>query len=213
MPHFGPPPNRNVHPGIGMRGYFGIGVERVSKPYNVGSVFRSAHAFGASFAFTVAAAYPRRAGHRTDTSDSRGQMPFYAFPDAASMVLPDGCRLVGIELFDDSIDLPSFRHPVQAAYVLGAERFGLSPEMAARCDYIVKIPTRFSLNLGMAGVLVMYDRLISRGRFAPRPVAEGGPTEPLAPHVHGGPTLRAMAAHQAPAPLAEVGETERLEQG
>jgi len=194
-----------------MRGYFGIGVERVSKPYNVGSVFRSAHAFGASFVFTVAASYPRRAGQTTDTSDSTGQVPFYAFPDAASLVLPDGCKLVGVELFDDSIDLPSFQHPLRAAYILGAERYGLSPEMAARCDFIVKIPTRFSLNLGMAGVIVMYDRLISRGRFAPRPVAEGGPRAPLAEHVHGWPTFRTMEAHRAPAPLAELAETEQLE--
>ncbi|MBB4286245.1 RNA methyltransferase [Roseospira goensis] len=194
-----------------MRGYFGIGVERVSKPYNVGSVFRSAHAFGASFVFTVAAAYTRKAGHNTDTSDSVASVPFYAFPDAETLVLPQGCKLVGVELFDDSIALPSFQHPLCAAYVLGAERFGLSPEMAARCDYVVKIPTRFSLNLGMAGVLVMYDRLISRGRFAPRPVAEGGPRAPRPAHVHGGPTVRAMEPHRAPPPLAELAETERLE--
>ncbi|MQX35948.1 RNA methyltransferase [Roseospira navarrensis] len=194
-----------------MRGYFGIGVERISKPYNVGAVFRSAHAFGAGFVFTVAASYARRQAHATDTSDSLGQMPFYTFPDAASLVLPEGCRLVGIELFEDSIELPSFRHPVRAAYVLGAERHGLSPEMAARCDHIVKIPTRFSLNLGLAGALVMYDRLISRGQFAPRPVGEGGPREARPAHVHGGPTFRAMQAHRAPPPLAELAETEALE--
>ncbi len=37
-----------------MRGYFGIGAEGISKAMNVGSLFRSAHAFGASFMFTVA---------------------------------------------------------------------------------------------------------------------------------------------------------------
>ena len=30
-----------------MRGFFGIGVEGINKAFNVGSVFRSAHAFGA----------------------------------------------------------------------------------------------------------------------------------------------------------------------
>ena len=38
-----------------MRGYFGIGVEGINKPFNVGNLFRSAHAFGASFVFTLAA--------------------------------------------------------------------------------------------------------------------------------------------------------------
>ena len=45
-----------------MRGYFGIGVAGVSKSMNVGSLFRTAHAFGASYVFTVGAAYARRVG-------------------------------------------------------------------------------------------------------------------------------------------------------
>jgi len=39
-----------------LRGYFGIGAEGISKAGNLGSLMRSAHAFGASFLFTVAAA-------------------------------------------------------------------------------------------------------------------------------------------------------------
>ena len=38
--------------------------------------------------------------------------------------------------------------------------------------------------------LVMYDRQISLGRHADRPVAEGGPTEPLAPPVFGEPIYK-----------------------
>ena len=37
-----------------MRGYFAIGAERISKPMNLGNLLRSAHAFGASFFFTIA---------------------------------------------------------------------------------------------------------------------------------------------------------------
>src|SRR3546814_17824884 len=88
---------------------------------------------------------------------------------------------------DDSIGLPSFRHPLRVAYVLVPERGSLSPELVARCAHVVKIPTRFSINLSLAGALVMYDRLISLGRFAPRPGRPGGPTESLPPHVHGQP--------------------------
>jgi len=39
-----------------MRGYFGIGVEGISKQSNFGAVARTAHAFGASFIFTVSQA-------------------------------------------------------------------------------------------------------------------------------------------------------------
>jgi tRNA G18 (ribose-2'-O)-methylase SpoU len=91
------------------------------------------------------------------------------------MTLPVGCKLVGIELLDDAIDLPSFRHPMQAAYVLGPEMGSLSPELLKKCDYVVKIPTRFCVNVAMAGAIVMYDRARCLARFADRPLREGGP--------------------------------------
>lgn len=176
-----------------MRGYFGIGVEGISKEMNVGNLFRTAHAFGASFVFTVRAAYTRRGGARADTSDSLAHVPFYEFPDAEGLILPDGCKLVGVELLDDSVDLPSFHHPPQAAYVMGPERGELSPEMIARCDHILKIPTKFCVNVGIAGAIVMYDRIQSLGRFAPRPVRPGGPIETLTRGRHGGPKFRSEA--------------------
>jgi tRNA G18 (ribose-2'-O)-methylase SpoU len=122
-----------------MKGYFGIGVEGVSKAMNVGTLFRTAHAF---------------------------------------------------EIADDAIELPSFRHPRQAAYILGAEREGLSAELQKHCDYLVRIPTRFSVNLGVAAALVMYDRLLTLGRHAPRPVAEGAPTEAAPLPVFGDPIYK-----------------------
>ena len=103
------------------------------------------------------------------------------------MRLPDDCRLVGVELTPDAIDLPSFRHPTQAAYVLGPEGGSLSPQMLDQCAFVVKIPMAFCINVAMAGVVVMYDRLRSMGRFAERPVAAGGPSEPAQVHIHGKP--------------------------
>lgn len=173
-----------------MKGYFGIGVEGVSKAMNVGALFRTAHAFGASFVFTVRAQYNRREGAHSDTSDTPLSVPTHHFKGLEDFRLPIGCRLVGVEIADDAIELPSFRHPRQAAYVLGAEREGLSPELQSRCDYVVRIPTRFSLNLGVAGALVMYDRMLSLGRHAPRPVAEGAPTEPVPLPVFGEPIYK-----------------------
>lgn len=173
-----------------MRGYFGIGVEGVHKPMNLGALLRSAHAFGASFAFTIAAAYERDEGNLADTSDAAGTLPFYEYPDLGTFWLPQGCQLVGIEITDEAIELPSFRHPHAAAYVLGPERGSLSPALVARCAHVVKIPTRFSINLSLAGSLVMYDRLISHGRFSPRPVRAGGPTEPAPAHDYGKPQFK-----------------------
>jgi tRNA G18 (ribose-2'-O)-methylase SpoU len=173
-----------------MRGYFGIGVEGVSKPMNVGSLFRTAHAFGASFVFTVDAQYAQDEGERADTSRAAQSVPLHEFESVDAIRLPRDCTMVGIEIAEDAEMLPSFRHPRCAAYVLGPERGSLSPELAAACAQLVKIPTRFAINLAIAGALVMYDRLISLERFAARPVSEGQVAEALAPHAFGSPVLR-----------------------
>ncbi|MGE0221778.1 MAG: RNA methyltransferase [Acetobacteraceae bacterium] len=173
-----------------VRGYFGIGVEGASKSANIGALLRTAHAFGAAFCFTIGAGWDSRAARQADTSDTSKHVPMWRFPDLTAMVLPRGCRLVGVELLDDAIDLPSFRHPLNAAYVLGPERAGLSPALLSRCDHVVRIPTRFALNLAVAGAVVLYDRLIQHGRFAERPVAAGGPVAPAPEPHHGAPRFR-----------------------
>lgn len=157
------------------RGYFGVGVESISKPGNVGNLVRSTHAFGGSFVFFIAPVVDVDSLRVSDTSEASSHLPHYTYPDVASLVLPADCTLVGIELTEDAIELPSFRHPLRAAYVFGPEQGSLSPEMTARCRYIVRIPTRFCLNVGMAGVVTLYDRMISLGKFAERPVRVGGP--------------------------------------
>ncbi len=183
-----------------MRGYFAVGAERISKPHNVGALMRTAHAFGASFLFAVAPFTDVRALDATDTSSASGAVPFYTYPNLAELALPKGCRLVGIELVDDAIALPSFRHPSQAAYLLGPERGSLSAEALDRCDHVVQIPTQFCVNLSVAGAIVLYDRMLSLGRFAERPVRAGGPVSDLPPHVRGGPVVRnGPAAGQPPA--------------
>ena len=173
------------------RGYFGIGVEGVSKSANVGALLRTAHAFGAGFCFTIAASFDARAGRAADTSQAETHVPLYRFDSVDSLILPQGCALVGVELQDDAVELPSFRHPLNAAYVLGPERSSLSPAMLARCRHVVRIPTRFSLNLAVAGALVLYDRLIQHGRFADRAVRAGGPDAPAPSSAgHGHPVFR-----------------------
>ena len=57
--------------------------------------------------------------------------------------------------------------------------------MIERCEFVVKIPIHICVNLAMAGAIIMYDRMISLGRFAERPVHVGGPK-----HLQGGPATR-----------------------
>jgi tRNA G18 (ribose-2'-O)-methylase SpoU len=168
----------SVRPGFArgpeVRGYFSVGVDGISKPMNLGNLLRIAHAFGASFFFTVAGRV-KLADAMSDTSSAAGHLPLYQYGSVDDLRLPQGCVLVGVEITDDAIELPSFRHPSRAAYVFGAERFSLSPAMLARCVHVVKIPTKFSINVGMAGAITLYDRLLTHGRFSERPLRSGGP--------------------------------------
>jgi tRNA G18 (ribose-2'-O)-methylase SpoU len=172
-----------------MRGYYGIGVEGLSKPVNAANLFRSAHAFGASFVFTIAATYAARDA-ALDTSRAIENMPYYHWENLAEMTLPKGASLVGVELTDDAVALPSFKHPPQAAYVLGRERGSLSPELMARCAHIVKIPARFCVNVATAGAIVMYDRMLTLGRYPARPLMPGGPADETDAHRWGAPITR-----------------------
>jgi len=168
-----------------MRGFFGIGVEGIHKAQNVGNLVRSSHAFGASFFFTIAPAVDVKGIQQTDTSGAFDHVPYYEYPSVPQLDLPRGCQLVAVEFLEDAIELPSFRHPLRAAYVLGPEMGNVSPELLAKCDHVIRIPMKFCINVGVAGALVMYDRLISLGKFAPRPVRAGGPTEAIPPSLHG----------------------------
>jgi tRNA G18 (ribose-2'-O)-methylase SpoU len=150
---------------------------------------RIAHAFGASFFFSINSRV-KLADAQSDTSRSAGQVPYYAFSAASDLRLPGGCALVGVEITDDATELPRFRHPTRSAYVFGSERMSLSPEILARCAHVVKIPTRFSINVGMAGAIVLYDRLVSLGGYGARPIAPGRPSEVPPRHVWGAPLAR-----------------------
>src|SRR5258708_22865736 len=111
-----------------MRGYFGVGIEGVSKPMNLGNLVRIAHAFDASFFFSVA---PRLklSDANSDTSRSQGALPFYFFDRPQDFLLPQGRRLTGVEITVNSILLPWFRTPTCAAYVFEAARYYMSSTM------------------------------------------------------------------------------------
>ncbi|HTT97181.1 MAG TPA: RNA methyltransferase [Rhizomicrobium sp.] len=173
-----------------MRGYFAAGVDGISKPMNLGNLMRIAHAFDASFFFSINARV-KLSDAQSDTSSAQGAIPVYAFKSAEDFRLPVGCRLVGVEITDDAVDLPRFRHPQRAAYVFGAERMSLSKEVLSRCEFVVKIPTRFSINVGMAGAIVLYDRLISLGGYGSRPLVPGRPPPDIPPqHAWGAPIVK-----------------------
>jgi|SRR3990167_925275 len=145
------------------RGYFGIGIEYSKKEVNIGTLWRTAHAFGASFIFTIGRRYTQQA---SDTCKTPKHVPLYHYAtiEEFKAARPVDTMIVGIELDDNTIVLPSFSHPERAIYVLGAEDYGLSKEMKQLCNMIVAIPeAKFCLNVATAGSIVIYDRIAKNG--------------------------------------------------
>lgn len=140
-----------------MRGFFGIGISHTKTEVNVGTLWRTAHLFGAAFVFTIGRRYKSQA---SDTMKSTRHIPLYHYDeiDELHAHLPNGCKLVGIELDQRAVALASYRHPQRACYLLGAEDHGLTKDEIARCHDLVRLPGEFSMNVAVAGSIVIYDR-------------------------------------------------------
>src|SRR4051812_2198702 len=112
------------------RGYFGVGIVGGKSPENLGGLWRSAHAFGADYLFTVGARYPRRCC--TDTSDATKHVPLFEFDNFIDFMAggcPANVEIVGVELTPNAKPLESFTHPERAVYALGAEDRGLTGDV------------------------------------------------------------------------------------
>ena len=139
------------------QGFFGIGIQNGKTPENLGVLWRSAQNMGASYIFTIGNRYAKQA---CDTHKAVGAMPYFhynSFDDFYSN-LPKGAMLVGVELDEKSEDLESFKHPRRCIYLLGAEDHGLSKLAKEKSHFLVKFQSILSLNVSVAGSIVMYDR-------------------------------------------------------
>lgn len=141
-----------------MSSFYGIGIVNTKTPANIGTLWRSAHAFGASFIFTVGRRYRLQA---SDTVKAWRTIPLFDFESIADLKrhIPYDAMLVGIEIDDSAASLPVFEHPKRAVYLLGAEDHGLSASERTACHRLVAIPgASRCLNVATAGTVVMYDR-------------------------------------------------------
>lgn len=140
------------------RGYFGIGVLNPKVEENIGTLWRHARLYGAEFIFTIGRRYKKQA---SDTSATSRHIPLYHYKDFEDFEshLPLDCKLICVELEDDSVSLPDFRHPERAVYLLGAEDHGIPREITIDRP-IIQIPAvePQSMNVSVSGTLVMYDR-------------------------------------------------------
>lgn len=145
------------------RGYFGVAVYQPKTSANIGTLWRSATVYGATFMATVGRRYDRQP---SDTCNSPIHTPLFHYADLADLMahLPHSCPLIGVELASEAVPLHEFTHLPRSLYLLGAEDRGLPPAALAQCHQIVQIasPIQWSLNVAVAGSLVMYDRYVKR---------------------------------------------------
>jgi len=142
--------SRRVFPGV--RAY----LEDIRSPFNVGSMLRSADAFGLEeLILSPEAADP---GHPRAARSSMGAADLVSWRRSGLEALDDcGGRAFALEL--GGIPLDEFDFPEEGIVVVGSEELGVSAEARAKCGLgLVSIPMRGakgSLNVGVAfGILL-----------------------------------------------------------
>lgn len=127
----------------------------VADPGNVGTLIRSADAFGAAVALSAGCADPTGPKALRASMGALFRVPVGEFDAAAGRrvaLVPRG----GTPLADLDLD-------GEVVFVLGAERDGLPQDVLARCDVQASIPQEGeSLNVAMAGTIALYE--LSRRR-------------------------------------------------
>jgi TrmH family RNA methyltransferase len=124
----------------------------VGDPGNVGTLLRTADAFGAGVALSAGCADPTGPKALRASAGAIFRVPLGRFDDAPrpwiGLTAHGGVSLGRITVDDG------------ASFVLGAEREGLPAEILARCDQRATIqlaPASESLNVAAAGAIALYE--------------------------------------------------------
>lgn len=136
-----------------------IGLDRPKTPANIGMISRLGGNFQVNLIGYTDSDYN---WHKADTQKAIQHIPHIQTDDLLK-IRPYGSKIVGLEILPGSIDLRSFHHPKNAFYLFGPENGSLDPRYIEACDFIVKIPSYFCMNLAMCCAVVLYDRLLKEG--------------------------------------------------
>ncbi len=160
--------NNNKYPHTA---FYGIGIMQATREINIGTLWRSAYIMGASFIFTVDKKYKKQS---SDVVVTPSRIPLYHYRDLEDLRehLPYGCPLVGVELTDNAQFVSEFEHPRRAVYLLGSETNGLSQKTLDSCHHIIKLPGDFSMNVAVAGSIIMHDRISKIPHVLPKQLTQ-----------------------------------------
>jgi tRNA G18 (ribose-2'-O)-methylase SpoU len=142
--------------------YFGIGVYRPKTAENIGSLWRTAYVLGADYIFLIDAKYKKQS---SDVLKVWSKIPLFQFDSFENFrsSLPYSCRLVGIEQDKKAIPIKEYEHHSRAIYLLGSEDNGLPKDIKEQCHELIQLPGDSSMNVAVAGSLVVFDRVNKLG--------------------------------------------------
>ncbi|RYZ70387.1 MAG: TrmH family RNA methyltransferase [Proteobacteria bacterium] len=140
------------------RGYYGLAIYRPKKEVNFGSLLRTAQIFDAAFIALIGSRYHRQS---SDTFGAVHHMPIFEYDsfDSFYINLPRSCQIVAVEQQVGAQSLRGFEHPLSACYLLGAEDDGIPINIVERCHQVVQLEGEKSMNLAVAGSIVIYHRM------------------------------------------------------
>jgi len=140
------------------KGLCGIGVFHMKHECNYGTLFRTAQILGVDFIFLIGKRFKRQA---SDVLKSWRNIPLFEYKDIDdfSKHRPYSTELIGVELTPEAEPIKDFIHPKCCCYLLGAEDHGLNNECLRKCNKIICLPGNKSLNVAVAGSIVLFDRI------------------------------------------------------
>ncbi|KDP40060.1 hypothetical protein JCGZ_02058 [Jatropha curcas] len=142
---------------MGIESY--IVVHNIAKRHNVGTLARSATAFGVTELILVGRRDFNAFGSHGSTSHLRFRH-FHSLLEARNFLKEKDCDICGVEIADGA--LPVNEHPFNksTAFLLGNEGTGLSAKECEICDFFVYIPQygcgTASLNVTVAASIVLH---------------------------------------------------------
>lgn len=135
-----------------------IGLFNPKSPENVGAVMRAAGCYSADAVFYTGQRYARAAQFQTDTKKVVERIPLTGV-ESLFDVVPQGVKVVCVELVEGATPLPAYHHPEEAFYILGPEDGSLSQGVVDKADDVVYIPTVGCMNLAATVNVILYDRM------------------------------------------------------
>jgi TrmH family RNA methyltransferase len=127
---------------------------RVADPGNLGTLIRTADAFGAAVALSDGCADPTGPKALRASAGSIWRVPLLPFP-ASNTVLLAGKRVALVAAGGEPLGHVDLSGDV--VFLLGAEREGLPAEIARDVDVWIPIADAESLNVGVAGAIALYE--------------------------------------------------------